>query len=211
MRNKISYMVLILGLVGATAGYCLATVKDLTDPIIEARILNEKVKPGLEVFFRDIAPDNDAIADRVIVDLGRDERGRARRLTVFPAMKDGKLVAAALRTSAGGFGGSLEVMTALDLREDRLLGVRTLSQSETKGLGARVANDEEPFITQFPGLPWRAGLSLRADGGQVEAITGATISSKALTSAVDGAGKLLQERLPEVQQATKARPKGETP
>lgn len=198
MRDRIWFMVLVLGLVGGAAGLALATVKRVTDPIIEQGTLTQKVKPALTVFFAGLNPENDPIADRVTLELGQDERGRVKRLMVFPASKDGATVGVALRTIAGGFGGELEVLTALDLRDERLLGAKALALSETKGIGSRVGDDDEPFVRQFAGLSYGDGVRLIADGGEVEAITGATVSSTAFTQAVDAAVKLLNERRAEV-------------
>mgnify|MGYP006292840985 CR=1 FL=1 len=198
MRDKIWYMVLVLGLIGGAAGLGLAGVNSLTAPIIEKRILEKKIKPTLERFFGPLGVDNDYIAERVTLDLGVDDWGRKIGLTVFVGEKDGTPVAAALKTAASGYGGDIEVLTAFDVRERRILGVKTLSQKETKGLGARVADDSEPFIQQFQGMSYADGVRLSSAGGQVDAISGATISSTGFSAAVDKAARLLEERADEI-------------
>ena len=186
-------MALVLGLVGAVAGLALAAVRSVTAPVIEARMLEQKIKPSLDSFFGPLAPENDVIADRITLDLGKDDRGRMQRLTVFKAMKAGEVVGAALQTASGGYGGDIVVLTAFDLGSGEILGVKALAQKETKGLGARVSDDSEPFIQQFAGMSYEKGVALVANGGQVEAISGASISSTGFTAAVDKAVGLLAE------------------
>lgn len=198
MRNKIWYMAVVLGLVGSLAGLALAGLKTVTDPIIEKRILSEKVKPTLDRFLQPAGADNDYIADKIKIDLGVDEFGRKQRLNVFKGKKGGQLMGAAMRTVAAGYGGDISVLTVFDLENKKIFGVKTLSQSETKGLGARVADDSEPFVTQFSGLDYSGGIKLRADGGQVDVISGATISSVAFAKAVDNAVSLLDKHSAEI-------------
>lgn len=198
MRDKVWFMVLVLGLVGGVAGLALSAVRDMTTPVIEQRILEQKIKPNLEVLFGALGVENDYIADRIVLDLGLDHLGRKQKLTVFKGLKGGQLAAAALQTAAGGFGGDIEVLTAFDLTQKKILGVKALSQKETKGLGARVADDKEPFIQQWAGMPYEGGVALKANGGQVDAISGATVSSTGFTEAVDKAIRLLDERMGEI-------------
>ncbi len=131
MRDQIWYMVLVLGILGSAAGAALSGVKSLTDPVIEKFTLEQKVKPSLEAFFGPIGIDNDYIADRVTLELGKDDLGRMQRLTVFKGKKGGTTTAVALQTSAPGYGGDLTVLTAFDIENDTILGVKTLDQKET--------------------------------------------------------------------------------
>jgi len=198
MRDKVWFMVLVLGISGALAGAALSYVKSKTQPVIEQRILEDGVKPSLDLFYGPIGVDNDYIADRAALDLGKDDWGRKLSAIVFKGKKGGKVVAAALQTTASGFGGTLTVLTAFDLENKKILGAKALDQKETKGLGARVADDKEPFIQQFRGMPFGGGVALKANGGQVDAISGATISSGAFTNAVNKAVNLLGERADEI-------------
>jgi electron transport complex protein RnfG len=193
MRDKIWYMALVLGLVGAVAGLALAGVKSMTDPIIERRILEQKIKPTLDAYMKPAGVENDYLADRIRLDLGEDDVGRKIRLNVFVGKKGGAVAAAALETAAPGYGGDIAVLTVFDLEGKKILGVKTLSQKETKGLGARVADDSEAFIQQFKGMGFEGGVRLSSAGGKVDAISGASISSTAFTKAVDRAVELLKE------------------
>ncbi len=192
MRNKIWFMAVVLGIVAFLAGLALAGVKGMTTPIIEKRILEQKIKPSLDEFFGSLDLENDCIEDRQVLDLGKDARGRKQVTTLFLGKKGGKVVVAALKTKAAGFGGDIEVLTAFSLDDKKILGVKTLSQSETMGLGARVSNDAEPFIQQFSGMNYSDGVAMRSNGGLVDAISGATVSSVAFTAAVIRATELVE-------------------
>jgi electron transport complex protein RnfG len=191
MHNKVWYMVSVLGVVGFVAGLALAGVNAMTKSVIEQAILREKIKPGLDKFFGPVGADNDYIADRLKIDLGRDDRGRIKRLIVFKGKKAAKVIGAAIQTQAAGFGGDIEVLTVFDMENRKILGAKTLSQSETMGMGARVADDSDPFIAQFSGMDYSNGIKLRSSGGEVDAISGATVSSAAFTAAVSDAVELL--------------------
>jgi len=91
----------------------------------------------------------------------------------------GSLVGFVAKGKARGYGGEVVVLVGMD-REMRLVGVRVLEHKETPGLGTKAT--EPPFLRQFKGL--RAGdLKLRRYGGKIDAITGATITSRAVTEA----------------------------
>lgn len=96
---------------------------------------------------------------------------------------DNQLIGAAVKTfSNNGFNGKIELMVGL-LTDGTINAISVLSQSETPGLGANMTNDK--FIGQFDGKnPSSWSLQVKKDGGDVDAITAATISSRAFTGAV---------------------------
>lgn len=92
---------------------------------------------------------------------------------------------------AGGFGGDLTLMVGFDAK-GKILGVSIVSHSETPGLGARV-NDAN-YLSQYAGKS--GALTIDKDGGtDIDAISGATISSRAVLSAVNKATERLQTYL----------------
>lgn len=97
---------------------------------------------------------------------------------------DGALVGFSVETKSGGFGGDVEVMVGYNALCE-IVGVRVIAHSETPGLGARVAEDS--FLSQYQG---QSGEVVLGEG--VDAISGATISSKAVTEAVNTATETLK-------------------
>ncbi len=94
-----------------------------------------------------------------------------------------QLIGAAIKTFSGkGFGGKIELMVGV-LENGTINKVSVLSQSETPGLGANMTN--ESFKGQFSGQhPNDFKLQVKKDGGDVDAITAATITSRAFSEAV---------------------------
>jgi len=97
-------------------------------------------------------------------------------------------------TEAKGYGGTIKVMTGISA-SGSVTGVTILSHSETVGLGANV--EKEPFRVQYnqavPSDGFTVLKSTAAGEGQISAVTGATISSNAVTKAVNEAVTLYQE------------------
>ena len=96
---------------------------------------------------------------------------------------DGEIAAYAVKSTTIGFGGPLTLMVGV-LADGTVFNTSVLSHSETPGLGAKCATDEH-FISQWKGFNGR--LKVSKDGGDVDAITASTITSRAYTLAVANA------------------------
>ena len=108
--------------------------------------------------------------------------------TTFPCNlaydAQGNFKGAAIKTSEGGFGGKIEMMVGF-LADGTIKGTSVLSHSETPGLGANMTG---PFKDQFIDKnPASFKLTVKKDGGDVDAITAATITSRAFSKAVNKA------------------------
>ncbi len=109
---------------------------------------------------------------------------------IYCAEKGGKVVGYITSTSAKGYGGDIKIMTAADTNK-KIIGVQILSAAdETPGLGQNVTKAD--FYSQFTGK----GTDLTvvkngADDSQINAVTGATISSRGVTNAVNEATKTI--------------------
>lgn len=97
-----------------------------------------------------------------------------------------------VESKVAGFGGDMTVMVGYGL-DQSIIGVRVVSHSETPGVGAKV-KDDPAFLAQYEG---KAGeLILNKDGGtDIDAISGATISSRAVNEAVNRATGTLRDAL----------------
>lgn len=98
----------------------------------------------------------------------------------YKALENENLVGYAAIVEGKGYGGVIKMAIGIRL-DETVERVRIISHSETPGLGSRVAEDE--FLTQFDGKSLE-GLKLRNEGGEIDAITGATISSEAVVDIV---------------------------
>ena len=107
-------------------------------------------------------------------------------VTYFKAMADDALVGYAIRSTVVGFGGPLTLLVGVTA-DGKVYNTTVLSHSETPGLGAKCTSDQK-FMAQWKGLdPSVATLSVKKDGGSIDAITASTITSRAYTQAVANA------------------------
>lgn len=93
----------------------------------------------------------------------------------------------AVEVHPNGFGGAITMMVGVG-NDGKVLGISVVSQSETAGLGAVCAATTSPgeaFRGQFAGVS--GSIAVTKDGGQIDAITGATITSRAVTTGVNAA------------------------
>lgn len=106
---------------------------------------------------------------------------------------EGEIEGYTFTTYAKGYGGEIAVMTGI-YRNGKISGVTILSHGETPGLGANAANSE--FCEQFEEIDVKSGATVTKSSpqeGEIAAVTGATISSEAVTSAVNEALSLYEK------------------
>ena len=111
--------------------------------------------------------------------------------------KDGNVIAYTISTSAKGYGGTIKVMTGIDV-SGSVIAVNVYDNSdETPGLGAKTSDDQ--FSGQFSGNDAQTNFAVTKDADKypdnksVDAVTGATISSRAVVGAVNHALELYRE------------------
>jgi electron transport complex protein RnfG len=174
MKNGLR-MLVVLTLFGLGSGLLLALTNAVTKgPIEKAR--NQETIEAL----RKVLPecDNDVVADAVTV----EEGGKA--WTFYVARKAGAYAGAAFRSSAAGYGGALELMIGVN-RDGAIAGVEILlADKETPGLGSRIKEPGFRDLFKGRGAADTRWCAVTKDGGEIAAITGATISSRAAAKAV---------------------------
>ncbi len=133
--------------------------------------------------------DNNPLSEAYEID-PFDDNGE--KLLCYPATKDGKLAGIAVKTwTKNGYGGMVRLMVGFDQSGD-IINISVLEQKETPGLGTKMT--QARFKDQYNGKnPGTDNLSVKKDGGQVDAITAATISSRAFSDAVTRAYKSLEK------------------
>jgi electron transport complex protein RnfG len=114
-------------------------------------------------------------------------------LEFYPATENGKNVGVAVKTfSKNGYGGRIDLMVGFT-PEGKINKISVLDQKETPGLGTKMT--DSVFKNQFDGVnPEQFKLKVKKDGGDVDAITAATISSRAFCDAVEKAYKIYKEQ-----------------
>ena len=162
---------LTLLLITAVVALALAGVNSITKDRIAA-IQAEKTQKAIE----QVLPGG---YDRTITEF-EDETGLVQ--TIYASGKG-----YAVEVTPSGFDNTITMMVGVDM-EGKVLGISVISHSETKGLGEVAAAQSakgEAFRGQFVGQSGE--LAVSKDGGTIEAITGATITSRAVTAGVNAA------------------------
>ena len=176
-ENKVLYVLrLALTLLAITAvvAAALAGVNSITRPIID-RLTAEKTQQAIMTV---LPGGGEELADLPAVDFtGADLVSRVYR------GENGY----AIEVTPGGFDNTITMMVGVD-PEGRVLGISVISHTETAGLGAVAAAETpagEAFRGQFVGKS--GDLAVTKDGGTLDAITGATITSRAICAGVNAA------------------------
>lgn len=184
IESSFKNMVLSLTLISLGAAACLGFVYEYTKKPIELSNLNKKLDA-----IRQVVPEfnNDPNSE-----MYRLPTGNGDSLDIYPAKKDNEIVGYAVSTySDKGFSGRISIMTGFK-PDGSIFNISVLSQKETPGLGTKMA--EPAFKDQFNGKnPSEYALKVKKDGGPVDAITAATISSRAFCDAVQRGYNTLQK------------------
>jgi electron transport complex protein RnfG len=178
----------------SVAGLVLAAVKSGTQERIELQQLKYVKGPAILQILDGCS--NDPLKDRFKIKDGDVER------SFFVGVFDGKPDVVAFETSGGGFGGDIGVMTAVNLDTDKLVGVGVTTHSETPGVGSRTKTDPS-FSKQFKGLPIKANFKIKGDGGDVDALSGATVSSKGVCAALTKTAEIYGRLKSEIEEKAK--------
>ena len=193
MRDIIK-MVVVLAILAACSGILLASVKSGTAKQIEVQQLTFVKGPAILEIFEGAT--NNPIEDRFKIQDGEVER------SFFVGMIDGT-PKVAFESSAGGYGGDIGVMIGVDPETNNVVGIGVTTHAETPGLGAR-AKEDPAFRAQFTGLPFTDAIKVRNDGGQIDAVSGATITSRAVCTAVTSSSDFFNRLKPQIIEQAKA-------
>jgi len=111
-------------------------------------------------------------------------------LYFYPARENRRLVGTAIETFTNkGFSGNIKLMVGI-LPDGSINDIVVLEHKETPGLGDKMSKSKSDFSLQFQGInPENFNINVRNDGGDIDAITASTISSRAYCDAVNRAYK----------------------
>ncbi len=187
MKSSLKNMVLMLFIIALVCSAAVVGVYNVTKEPIQ-RAQEQKVMDALAM----VLPEFDNAPERV-------ERGGCY---VYEATLGGEVVGYAIETtSANGFNGNVSLMVGL-LVDGTIYNIEVLAQAETPGLGANMTNEGNPLLASFKGK--RASemtMTVKKDGGDVDALTAATITSRAYAEAVAFAYGVFAEIAEEVKAA----------
>jgi Na+-translocating ferredoxin:NAD+ oxidoreductase subunit G len=193
MRELIK-MVIVLTVLSAFSGGLLAGLRISTAAQIENQQLKFVKGPAIKQILEGAA--NDPIIDRFKITDGDIER------SFFVGKFDGKANTVAFESFGKGYGGDVGLMIGVDVDNDKIIGVGVTTHSETPGLGAN-AKDDPTFVSQFKGVAITDPAKVTADGGKINAMSGATITSRAVCAATSDAGEIYQKLKPKISEKLK--------
>jgi electron transport complex protein RnfG len=184
-------MFLNLTIIGVLSGVILAGVFEVANPLI---LINKEKELKEAIFI--VLP---GAEDYDIIEKG--EKGPHKgRLTVYRGIgADGEPVGIAFKAEGVGFQGNIVLMVGLGMDYLELKGIRILEQLETPGLGNRIGEPE--FEVQFRGVKIKPRVEYikyrkPEKPNQIQAITGATISSAAVVKNINRAISDVMEKFP---------------
>lgn len=180
-------MVVVLTILSSFSGGLLAALKDGTKERIENQELELVKGPALRVILKGAS--NDVVADRFKIMDGETER------SVFVGKFDGNANTIAFETETNGFADKVGLVVAFNVTDDKLVGMGVTTHKETPGLGARAKTDIA-FADQFKGTPATGPVKVTQDGGNINALGGATITSRGVCAGVSQAIEIYKKLKP---------------
>jgi electron transport complex, RnfABCDGE type, G subunit len=166
--NQLVKFGLTLGAICLAATLVLAVTYEVTRPKIELQLKTEE-----QSALRSIMPSAESFKEKAL-----------DGIEYFEALKGTTVVGYCVRVTGSGYSGYIRMMAGVD-PDGTIQGISVLEHSETPGLGAKIneirPGESEPwFLKQFKGKDAR-NMAVKRD---IDAITGATISSKAVTDSI---------------------------
>ena len=182
-------LVVVLTLVCLIAALALAGVDRLTkEPRLEQKRLAhlKAIKSVLPLF------NNDPLKDKKKIE----------EITFYLGKKEGEIIGVAFSSKGEGYSGFITIMMGVSPKDDSITGIEILEHMETPGLGANI--EKEEFKNQFTEKSLANSklvdgrLAVKKDKGDIAALTGATISSRGVTEAVDKGLKVFLKHKEEI-------------
>jgi electron transport complex protein RnfG len=181
----------VLLVICAVAGAVLAVVNGITSDRIAAQATIR-----LQQALKDVLPEADEFRDVTealsFVKADASSGGKSPFAIVdkmYAGYLRGERRGFAFMCFPAGYGGVIETVVGVS-SSGNVSGVSVVRHSETPGLGANITGGE--FQRRFVGIPAGTEVKVKKDGGQVDAITGATVSSRAVANAVNEALRVFE-------------------
>jgi electron transport complex protein RnfG len=136
------------------------------------------------------------VEDRFKITDGDQERN------IFVGVFGGTADTVVVEASANGYGDKVGMVVAINMAEETLRGIGVTTHKETPGLGANAKADPR-FAAQFAGQSINSPFGVTTDGGQISALSGATITSRAVCSGVNQAVETYNRLKPQLEEKIK--------
>lgn len=182
MKSSLPNMVTVLAAITLISSTAVGVVYRFTqDPIRQAQ--ENKVTDAIRAVLPPFTNTPSEEADTLV-----PADGGNVPVILYPARNGEQAVGCAVETfSPKGYGGTVRLLVGF-LPDGTIYNTEVISHNETPGLGNKMEKSKSDFSLQFNGKnPKDYALKVKKDGGDVDAITAATISSRAFSDAVQRA------------------------
>ena len=183
MRNIIK-PAFTLFIICAVIAFALAFVNLVTKDIISQRELEAAEKARMEVFSQ---ADNFELVEYTST-VNRDKAKKGKIIEVYRSIKDKETAGYVFTVASKGYGGDIKVIAGIDMNR-KITGVKIGDNKETPGLGSKAS--DEAFLSKFrnviPGGAFKVVKASSTRPEEIEALSSATITTKAVVDAVQAA------------------------
>ena len=173
MESSLKNMVLVLFTITLLSSAAVGGVYTITkEPIAQAKVA------AVNNALKQVLPEYEATTSQTI-------EVNDMAVEAYTATVANKAVGYAIKSSSkNGFGGAISLMVGFDT-EGNIININVLEQKETPGLGTKMADEGNALQASLVGKnAGKVNLTVKKDGGDIDALTAATISSRAYAEAV---------------------------
>ncbi len=191
-----AWLVLVLAI---CFGGLLAGMQIVLGPTIEANKINETLERVPELVFgaahaKELSETGMEIKP---LSVGVEKAGKTVRYNVYETKSDGRLAGWVTKSAGQGYADKIEILIGFDPQVEKITGLFVLDQKETPGLGNKILETawRGQFLDKSTAKPLAPVKGQAKAGHEIDAITGATISSKAVTDIINTAVADLRQPL----------------
>jgi electron transport complex protein RnfG len=207
--NVIQKHILSVGLVLAGFAVGATSIVAVTEAYTHDKIIENERQTLLSAInaLVDSSEYNNDILTDVITLPKTQQLATKEETTVYRARQDGAAVAAVFTSIApNGYSGSIKLLVGV-YHDGTLAGVRVINHKETPGLGDKINENKTNWILKFKGLsltnPTDSQWAVKKDGGEFDQFTGATITPRAVVTAVKKSLQFFEQNRDELFKETK--------
>jgi len=188
--REISKLVLVLSLICGISAAALTIVRISLEERIDMQNDLYIRGPALEQLFQ--KPANDLLKNKITFVI--DEI----TYPIFYMKKGNEITGLAIEAPGhGGYGGDVIIMIGIDTEAEKIIGLEIIQHSETPGVGSNI--EKASFRKQWNNLLINELVELRAHGGTIDAISGATYSSNAVMDGTNRIKNIVNKHLDEIE------------
>ncbi len=187
--NETTKMIVVLTLLSVISGGLLGALNHHFKDRIENQVMTFVKGPAIRSIMA--GSENDALNTRFKMKVGNTEK------TFFVGVYHHKPCVVAFEVEGNGFADKLGLMVSFDVGKNKLHAIDVTTLMDTPGLGMRAKTDPK-FAAQFRGLPLTSKIKVTTDGGVINALSGATITSRGVCAAATHAVQIYEKLKPRI-------------